>query len=219
MRDPDSSTLWVPLTRRKDCGTNAMEKASSLHEHPPPPRKDFTSKPENDGLPRAGKNGRRYSLPQALYTGIVKRATKERRDSVPDVQAEKRSPSRLSIRFLLSQLFFRWRSPASDCVTLDPLRLRHEEGGWTPPPARFRIWLVLFFVFFLTLVTGPSRSLSLKLSDTRVYEPPTPACLPRLFQSPTKAPENGRSPTHQTETAPCMLTGACCFSLMGGASV
>ena len=26
-------------------------------------------------------------------------------------------------------------------------------------------------VFFFTLVTGPSRSLSLKLSDTRVYEP------------------------------------------------
>ena len=25
--------------------------------------------------------------------------------------------------------------------------------------------------FFFTLVTGPSRSLSLKLSDTRVYEP------------------------------------------------
>ena len=27
-----------------------------------------------------------------------------------------------------------------------------------------------FFFFFFTLVTGPSRSLSLKLSDTRVYE-------------------------------------------------
>ena len=29
---------------------------------------------------------------------------------------------------------------------------------------------VLFF-FFSTLVTGPRRSVSLKLSDTRVYEP------------------------------------------------
>jgi len=29
----------------------------------------------------------------------------------------------------------------------------------------------LFFFFFFTLVTGPRRSLSLKLSDTRVYEP------------------------------------------------
>ena len=29
-------------------------------------------------------------------------------------------------------------------------------------------WLL---VFFLTLVTGPTRFLSLKLSDTRVYEP------------------------------------------------
>ena len=28
-----------------------------------------------------------------------------------------------------------------------------------------------FFFFFFTLVTGPIRSLSLKLSDTRVYEP------------------------------------------------
>ena len=28
-----------------------------------------------------------------------------------------------------------------------------------------------FFFFFFTLVTGPKRSLSLKLSDTRVYEP------------------------------------------------
>ena len=28
-----------------------------------------------------------------------------------------------------------------------------------------------FFFFFFTLVTGPRRSLSLKLSDTRVYEP------------------------------------------------
>jgi hypothetical protein len=28
-----------------------------------------------------------------------------------------------------------------------------------------------FFFFFFTLVTGPRRSLSLKLSDTRLYEP------------------------------------------------
>ena len=28
-----------------------------------------------------------------------------------------------------------------------------------------------FFFFFFTLVTGPRRSLSLKLSDVRVYEP------------------------------------------------
>jgi len=31
--------------------------------------------------------------------------------------------------------------------------------------------LSFVFFFFFTLVTGPSRSLSLKLSDTRVYEP------------------------------------------------
>ena len=28
-----------------------------------------------------------------------------------------------------------------------------------------------FFFFFVTLVTGPRKSLGLKLSDTRVYEP------------------------------------------------
>ena len=33
------------------------------------------------------------------------------------------------------------------------------------------IVLQIFFFFFFTLVTGPRRSLSLKLSDTRVYEP------------------------------------------------
>ena len=30
---------------------------------------------------------------------------------------------------------------------------------------------LFFFFFFFTLVTGPRRSLSLKLSETRVYEP------------------------------------------------
>jgi len=35
----------------------------------------------------------------------------------------------------------------------------------------------LLFFFFFTLVTGPRRSLSLKLSDTRVYEPQTRARL------------------------------------------
>ena len=39
-----------------------------------------------------------------------------------------------------------------------------ESGTLHPKP-------FFFFFFFLTLVTGPRRSLSLKLSDTRVYEP------------------------------------------------
>ena len=34
--------------------------------------------------------------------------------------------------------------------------------------------VLLFFFFFFTLVTGLRRSLSLKLSDTRVYEPQMP---------------------------------------------
>ena len=36
---------------------------------------------------------------------------------------------------------------------------------------------VAMYPFFFTLVTGPVRSLSLKLSDTRVYEPHTRARL------------------------------------------
>jgi len=36
---------------------------------------------------------------------------------------------------------------------------------------------IFFFFFFFTLVTGPRRSLSLKLSDTKVYEPQIPARL------------------------------------------
>ena len=36
------------------------------------------------------------------------------------------------------------------------------------------------FFFFFTLVTGPRRSLSLKLSDTRVYEPQIRARLRRV---------------------------------------
>ena len=36
------------------------------------------------------------------------------------------------------------------------------------PPAVLKVF---FFFFFLTFVTGPTRSLSLKLTDTRVYEP------------------------------------------------
>ena len=40
---------------------------------------------------------------------------------------------------------------------------------------RDRGWPIFFF--FFTLVTGPRRSLSLKLSDTRVYEPQTRARL------------------------------------------
>ena len=35
----------------------------------------------------------------------------------------------------------------------------------------------LLFFFFFTLFTGPRRSLSLKLSDTRDYEPPIRASL------------------------------------------
>ena len=43
-------------------------------------------------------------------------------------------------------------------------------GRWSVPCA-LEFYHVSFFFFFFTLVTGPRRSLSLKLSDTRVYEP------------------------------------------------
>ena len=38
----------------------------------------------------------------------------------------------------------------------------HRDPNWIVDPYSF---------FFFTLVAGPRRSLSLKLSDTRVYEP------------------------------------------------
>ena len=46
-----------------------------------------------------------------------------------------------------------------------------------PRPRHHPARVLLLFFFFLTLVTDPRRSLSLKLSDTRVYEPQTRARL------------------------------------------
>jgi len=43
--------------------------------------------------------------------------------------------------------------------------------GETSSDKQCRYLLLLFFFFFFTLVTGPRRSLSLKLSNTSVYEP------------------------------------------------
>jgi len=41
----------------------------------------------------------------------------------------------------------------------------------SPSPFFFFFFTLVIFFFFFTLVTGPRRSLSLKLSDTRVYKP------------------------------------------------
>ena len=50
-----------------------------------------------------------------------------------------------------------------------------ERGGQQRPPGHLvRNRLGTFFFFFFPLVTGPRRSLSLKLSDTRVYSVPPP---------------------------------------------
>jgi len=46
------------------------------------------------------------------------------------------------------------------------------DSGQEPTPC------TIFFFFFFTLVTGSKRSLGLKLSDTRVYEPQIRAQLP-----------------------------------------
>ena len=51
----------------------------------------------------------------------------------------------------------------------------------------------IFFFFFFTLVTGPRRSLSLKLSDTRVYEPQIRA---RLETTETRMHADGK---HESE--------------------
>ena len=50
-------------------------------------------------------------------------------------------------------------------------------GGHLALPILVKTRHMLFFCFFFTLVTGPSRSLSLELSDTRVYEPQIRATL------------------------------------------
>ena len=53
-----------------------------------------------------------------------------------------------------------------------------------------------FFFCFFTLVTGPRRSLSLKLSDTKIYEPPMRACLgttPRSLTAKPRASGSGTS--------------------------
>ena len=51
-----------------------------------------------------------------------------------------------------------------------------------------------FCFFFFTLVTGPRRSLSLKLSDTRVYEPPILARPSRVKSEPRVHPRNASIP-------------------------
>ena len=76
---------------------------------------------------------------------------------------------------------------------VDPVARDVEKGvEWRAPGS-------LFF-FFFTLVTGPRKSLSLKLSDARVYEPQIRARLgtaasgcTRITVHPTSAPQQRRS--------------------------
>ena len=65
-------------------------------------------------------------------------------------------------------------------------------------PASPRKPLRSFFFFSFTLVTGPRRSLSLKLSDTRVYEPQIRARLGTTAHFCEVVSNMIRSPRHST---------------------
>jgi len=93
---------------------------------------------------------------------------------------------------------------------LDPL------SGAARPSIRAAVWKVLdcLFFFVFALVTGPRRSLSLKLSDTRVYEPHILKSMSLKYE-PASEPKvgcannfNGRQgegvyhPEHRTWTSP-----------------
>jgi len=54
-------------------------------------------------------------------------------------------------------------------------RVKKKKKQREPSPGPHAICV---FFFFFILVTGPRRSLSLKLSDTRVYEPQIPSAPP-----------------------------------------
>jgi len=58
-------------------------------------------------------------------------------------------------------------------------------GGGAPPSSSAGALPYPTFFFFFTLVAGPRRSLSLKLSDTRVYEPQIRARLVTIAHYPT----------------------------------
>ena len=84
------------------------------------------------------------------------------------------------------------------------------DGTWGAAPGgghQFKLLLgleVLFF-FFFTLFTGPRSSLSLKLSDTRVYEPQIGA-MPREGGTSSSCSSALRYPTPYTlRPTPCTL--------------
>ena len=64
----------------------------------------------------------------------------------------------------------------------------------------------LLISFFFTLVTGPRRSLSLELSDTRVYEPQTEMLVPTLqtCMFPTLEAEKVQSAANHIRLTPCI---------------
>ena len=76
-----------------------------------------------------------------------------------------------------------------------------------------RVVLGPVFFFFVTLVTGPRRSLSLKLSDTRVYEPRIPACGTRTNRPQTSRAR--RTPPSRT----CPPPPPACASALSGVGV
>jgi len=88
----------------------------------------------------------------------------------------KRSSSVFLRSFCLFSIFFRDSTcsapsvPSTVCAGPDPTAPRAATAPAAPAAQPADLLRVCGF-FFFTLVTGPRRSLSLKLSDTRVYEP------------------------------------------------
>jgi len=65
----------------------------------------------------------------------------------------------------------------------------------------------LLFVFFFTLVTCPRRSLSLKLSDTRVSEPQIRLMISRRSDTRPASAGGGRAPSASGSRYPALTTG------------
>ena len=66
---------------------------------------------------------------------------------------------------LLSQL------PLENCQRTKNLGQMFRKSSISRESGLTKLGISRIFFFFITLVTGPRRSLILKLSDTRVYEP------------------------------------------------
>ena len=86
--------------------------------------------------------------------------------------------------------FSKFTCPLSGFIMQDPVRT---SDGETYDRGAIEFWFQDPLFFFFTLVTGPRRSLSPKLSDTRVHEPQIRARLGTTgFKSTTPTPSPAR---------------------------